>query len=82
MCSLGIEPTTFCAADAILYHWATQEYVIINIYEWRGAKLQPDLNKINAIWLLSIYYLINIVYIYKYICLISEWLFKFDYIIV
>ncbi len=25
MCSLGIEPTTFCAADAMLYHWATQE---------------------------------------------------------
>ncbi len=23
MCSLGIEPTTFCAADAMLYHWAT-----------------------------------------------------------
>ncbi len=25
LCSLGIEPTTFCAADAMLYHWATQE---------------------------------------------------------
>ncbi len=25
VCSLGIEPTTFCAADAMLYHWATQE---------------------------------------------------------
>ncbi len=23
VCSLGIEPTTFCAANAILYHWAT-----------------------------------------------------------
>ncbi len=23
MCSLGIEPTTFCAANAMLYHWAT-----------------------------------------------------------
>ncbi len=22
--SLGIEPTTFCAADAMFYHWATQ----------------------------------------------------------
>ncbi len=22
MCSLGIEPTTFCATDAMLYHWA------------------------------------------------------------
>ncbi len=27
MCSLGIEPTTFCAVDAMLYHWATQEHV-------------------------------------------------------
>ncbi len=25
VCSLGIKPTTFCAADAMLYHWATQE---------------------------------------------------------
>ncbi len=31
MCSLGIEPTTLCAADAMLYHWATQEH-IYNIY--------------------------------------------------
>ncbi len=23
MCSLGIEPMTFCAANAVLYHWAT-----------------------------------------------------------
>ncbi len=27
VCSLGIEPTTFCAANAMLYHWATQEYI-------------------------------------------------------
>ncbi len=26
VCSLAIEPTTFCATDAMLYHWATQEY--------------------------------------------------------
>ncbi len=26
MCSLGIEPTTFCAANAMLYHWATNMY--------------------------------------------------------
>ncbi len=25
MCSLGIEPTTFRSADAMFYHWATQE---------------------------------------------------------
>ncbi len=23
MCSLGIEPTTFCTANTMLYHWAT-----------------------------------------------------------
>ncbi len=23
VCSLGIEPTIFCAANAMLYHWAT-----------------------------------------------------------
>ncbi len=23
VCSLGIEPTTFCAVNAMLYHWAT-----------------------------------------------------------
>ncbi len=26
MCSLGIEPTTFRSADAMFYHWATQEH--------------------------------------------------------
>ncbi len=32
MCSLGIEPTTFCAADAMLYHWATQEHLFLFIF--------------------------------------------------
>ncbi len=27
MCSLGIEPTTFCAANAMLNHWATKEHL-------------------------------------------------------
>ncbi len=31
MCSLGIEPTTFRSADAMFYHWATQEH-ILNIW--------------------------------------------------
>ncbi len=26
MCSLGIKPTTFCAANTMLYHWATGTY--------------------------------------------------------
>ncbi len=33
VCSLGIEPTTFCAADAMLYHWATQEL----LYNWKPS---------------------------------------------
>ncbi len=30
VCSLGIEPTTFCAANAMLYHWAigTPSYAV------------------------------------------------------
>ncbi len=27
--SLGIEPTTFCAANTMLYHWATGTYVYV-----------------------------------------------------
>ncbi len=34
VCSLGIEPTTFCAANAMLYHWATGTHYI-NIYDHR-----------------------------------------------
>ncbi len=30
----GNEPTTFCAVDAMLYHWATQEHTYIYIYIW------------------------------------------------
>ncbi len=26
--SLGIEPTTFCAANAMLYHWATETFTL------------------------------------------------------
>ncbi len=27
LCSLGIKPTTFCAANTMLYYWATQEHM-------------------------------------------------------
>ncbi len=27
LCSPGIEPTTLCTANAMLYHWATQEHI-------------------------------------------------------
>ncbi len=32
VCSLGIEPTTFCAANAMLYHWATGTLYIFTLY--------------------------------------------------
>ncbi len=28
VCSLGIEPTTFCAANAMFYHWATRTILV------------------------------------------------------
>ncbi len=31
-CSLGIEPTTFCTANAMLYHWATGTAFILKIW--------------------------------------------------
>ncbi len=36
VCSLGIEPTTFCAANAMLYHWATGtnfKFVLKKLYQ-------------------------------------------------
>ncbi len=36
VCSLGIEPMTFCAANAMLYHWATGTSVEQDIY--RGER--------------------------------------------
>ncbi len=31
VCSLGIEPMTFCAANAMLYHWATGTLALYNL---------------------------------------------------
>ncbi len=33
VCSLGIEPTTFCAANAMLYYWATGTLYILTMRE-------------------------------------------------
>ncbi len=30
VCFLGIEPTTFCAANAMLHHWATGTLAFLN----------------------------------------------------
>ncbi len=35
VCSLGIEPTTFCAANTMLYHWATGTQYKASVYEAR-----------------------------------------------
>ncbi len=33
VCSLGIEPTTFCAANAMLYHWPTgRQYTLLKVF--------------------------------------------------
>ncbi len=37
MCSLGIEPTTFCAANAMLYHWVTGT-LLLNMVMMNGVK--------------------------------------------
>ncbi len=44
VCSLGIEPTTFCAANAMLYHWATgtQWYSLTVLLVAVSCKLQLD----------------------------------------
>ncbi len=34
VCSLGIEPTTFCTANAMLYHWATGTPMTILQYNY------------------------------------------------
>ncbi len=34
VCSLGIEPMTFCATNAMLYHWATGNYLVY----WENKK--------------------------------------------
>ncbi len=39
VCSLGIEPTTFCAANSMLYHWATGTVALHHLLSngWMGA---------------------------------------------
>ncbi len=39
VCSLGIEPTTFCAANAMLYHWATGTLIY---YDTRPNSFSTD----------------------------------------
>ncbi len=50
VCSLGIEPTTFCAADAMLYHWATGTSYHINAKRnvYFGRKLR--IHVMRRVW--------------------------------
>ncbi len=57
VCSLGIEPTTFCAANAMLYHWATGSLDIEKVSETklemevRWKSHDPETRKMTAsIW--------------------------------
>ncbi len=34
VCFLRIEPTTFCAANAMLYHWATGTHLFEPVWKW------------------------------------------------
>ncbi len=40
VCSLGIEPTTFCAATAMLHHWATG-LMEIDLFYW-ATEIEVD----------------------------------------
>ncbi len=44
MCSLEIEPTTFCTADTMLYHWATQERMLYlsSVYSPKLCYAEPE----------------------------------------
>ncbi len=58
MCSLGIEPTTFRSADAMFYHWATQEH--------RSNDAE------NKLCLFALFTLTSTLYIYIYIYIYTK----------
>ncbi len=47
VCSLGIEPTTFCAANAMLYHWAFRNS--LHLWECAFQVLTADVTSIFEI---------------------------------
>ncbi len=57
VCSLGIEPTTFCAADAMLYHWATGTLfsILIRLIMYRLSVLHNSAPEYvyNLVWFSS-----------------------------
>ncbi len=50
VCSLGIEPTTFCAANAMLYNWATGTDGLVLECHFQQRKIWAN------IYLLKIYF--------------------------
>ncbi len=42
VCSLGIEPTTFCVANAMLYHWATGIHRVTQHNVFKEFVCTPD----------------------------------------
>ncbi len=50
VCSLGIEPSTFCAANAMLYHWATGTPVNYNVYGLKNASNSKRACVRSGIW--------------------------------
>ncbi len=49
VCSLGIEPTTFCAANAMLYHWATRTSSVSGICITSHSEFMTALIKHNSL---------------------------------
>ncbi len=50
VCSLGIEPTTFCAANTMLYHWTTgtpRRWVLVSC-PWCCGCTEPPPDKLQA----------------------------------
>ncbi len=76
MCSLGIEPTTFCVADAMLYHWATQ---ILWHFIWHflqpllQSSVSHDPTGMLRFCLLSmLFWKVRFIYIFIYIFLMNR----------
>ncbi len=68
VCSLGIKPTTVCAASAMLYHWATgtREWILLKYPRWMSASqlfVSCDVPTLHAV-------LRN--YMYSFMCRLSD----------
>ncbi len=55
-CSLGIEPTTFCTANTMLYHWATGTYYYYFSYEHTHTQSIFVTFYYMVIWLIAFFW--------------------------